>query len=186
MKKINKLFLSLILTALCLCSSIPFIACDNRNWIEVQEVSYNGVQGGGVLSSVIEWTATCEKITIDEYNSAPENIKLDTKTRVGDTPEILKSMKTYDAIELNRTTSLAKTEEKIGNFYYCCESWYSTFNNYPYDYPYMNYYYKCTYTNYKTEYVKINFLNDDSIEIYFMGNTIKTFPDAYNITYFND
>lgn len=183
MKKISKLFLSLILTALCLCSIIPFAACDNRNWIEVQSVLYGDAQGGGFLSSVIEWTATCEKITSEEYNSAPDNIKVAPKERIGNTPEILKTTKTYDGIELDRTASLAQTEEKIGNFYYYCESWQDSFSI-PHYIAY--YFYKCTYTSYKTEYVKVNFLDDDSIEIYFMGNIIKTLPDVYEITYFND
>jgi len=180
MKKISKLFLSFLLTALWVCSFVAFAGCGDAEWIEVQSVQYGSEQGSGFLWSTIEWTATCEKITFTEYESVPDDIKK-SQTRRGK-PTVLKTTTTHELIGLDREVFFAHAQEKIGDIYYYAESWENPYD----DILYGTYYYKCTYKSYEINYVKVNFLDDYCIEINYNGEIIKTYPDIFDITYFND
>lgn len=180
MKKISKVFFSFILVALCACGTIPFAGCGEPDWQEVQSVSYVDAQGGGQLWSTIEWTATCELCAKTEYENAPEDKKESPQDHFTE-PVVLNTATSYEAIDINKEEFFAHIDEKIGNFYYRGDIYTAP------DYSYIfHYYYKCTYQSYKAKYVRVNFLDDNSIEIYYDGRTIRTFPNAYTITYFEN
>lgn len=180
MKKISKLFLSFILVALCLCSIIPFAACDNRNWIEVQSVTFYYDSEFGILtiSSICIWEHKAETITQAEYDAAPNEIK-------GDFYE-----PTYEEnIPVDRTEFIKTADKNIGTVCYR--------RTFPLSHDDIIYkYYKYTYKSYELKYIKVNILENDSIEIQLLDGTIRKItpndgylPNSqlpYEIVYFNN
>lgn len=180
MKKINKLFLSLILTALCLCSIIPFAACGEPQWQEVQSVTFNESGRARTITSTCEWEIITESITKSEYESAPDENKIEDK-----------SISNLQEIDIDRQSFIAHAEEKVGSVFYGYDYWFTNSGeNKAY------FYYKYTLKSYKLDYVKVNILENDGLEINYYKDIIKISPSEngylndsdlpYKITYFEN
>ena len=77
--RIKKLFLTVVLLAVCVCCVIPFAACDTLNneddWKEVQSITYKTDGSSKTLRSTCEWDISQEEITKEEYDNAPDKDK---------------------------------------------------------------------------------------------------------------
>ena len=174
MKKIYKLFLTVILLAICACGTIPFAACGDGEWIEVQSVSYNDMGRKITYTSTCEWEIEEEDITKSEYDNAPEENKV-------------KTFLSSEKITTDRQDFINYANSKTGMSY-------STYNSFYFDTVF--YYYKHTIKSYKLDYVKVKILEKDSLEINYNNKIIQVSPSEngylndsdlpYEITYFEN
>ena len=169
MKKISKLFLSIISLALCLCSLIPFAGCAPKGE-EVQSVTYYEYGYQRAYESRCEWEIIEESITLAEYENAPEESKIGNSY-----------FSYWEDIDTDRQAFIAHADAKVGSTIYGYEG--ST----------VRYYFKWTFKSYKLEYVRVNILDDESIEIHYKSTTMEISPKThgyingklpYEITYF--
>lgn len=164
MKKINKLFLSFILTALCLCSIIPFAACGEPQWQEVQSVSYTTESGETVLNSEYSWNMTSEKIDENEYLAHSDKLGA-----------LIFDFKKNKIIPLNRNELFSNINLMVGATFYSAGY-----------YPNGDYIYeKFTLNSYELNYVKVK-ITGKTIEIGYNDRIEELTPISYEITYFEN
>ena len=163
MIKIRKLFLTIVLLAVCACFTIPFTGCDtlsDNDWQEVQSITYTTDSGSKTLTSRYEWKYSSEKITGEEYENAPYSLK------IGEYDSFFSG-----TISIDRTQFYDRVNSDINKTYYRC---------------YLFEDEKITLTSYTLKYVKIKLLSNNRVEIDYNGQITKVLPTSYEITYFEN
>ncbi|MDE6597599.1 MAG: hypothetical protein K2K60_03060 [Clostridia bacterium] len=178
MKKIKKLFLPVVLLALCMCCIIPFAGCkDDGEWIEVLSVSYKFETGEGrSFGSTVKWDMKRTYVIKEAYDLAAEDMKLCFEN-FNDYHELFPD--TDSDMSTDRNEYFNNLNKFINKTYYI--------NVRERSYGYGNeWYFKETWGNYTVNYVKIQLLENNTLKIKYKNEVLEVQPLLYEITYFEN
>lgn len=172
MKKIFCFFMSSVFFVLSL-----FLTSCAGGWEEIQSITYTTESETKTLTSTYVFDYKIEKIVKEEYNPNLQN-------QITVSPQGIIPKNRKDFID-----KLKNNKNKIEHFHY-----YQNNNGIiadgPIDESYYEVFEKKSFFDYKLEYVKIKFFNDNTIGLnYYQDDnifTIRILPTSYTITYFND
>lgn len=137
--------------------------CKNNKWIEVQSITYAVGNETYKRTSVYSYDITRDSCTKEDYDNATHKSRNDmSESSYRDIP-----------LEIDRKQQLEDLNSQVGLTYY--HPIYS-----------VGTYGTTTFNSLQLNYVKIRFIDDNSLEIAFKDEINRIHSTNYKITYFND